>query len=777
MSYIAEYSGITVQNVLGKLESKEAVPALYLAEVWAEVLAETTATELSTVSKSALKLWLQSDRLNCTEIALFRCVLTWAEVHCGEDTTPEARAEMLKDVLSLIRFPRMELAEAAEVNAAEVLPMDQMLELYKFLALDRSGSHADIKVQAAVCIQHYNFHPRVPRLPPKTWSWKCSGSCKNTYSQLARTLCSGCVGERKKTDVCLPYVLTAPTTTTTTYNSHQSNSGNDSLLMEDGEVALQDDSVPIAVPLTNVLIGAWNCGMCTLENLPGAFMCCVCDTPNPAMFGGEGSSESKQQPDSTPFVAEVAPDGMWLCGLCSVANLNSATRCIACNCLKPNNNNSMDSKGNINMSVQGQGIGQELQDMNPHGHSWRRKLAIDNIYEADIKPFHISLRNPISKNIGIPVMKGIGWLALPHLGIYGDPYEISQPILVVDMPVQNVTANALGKVSPTAMKVFCEAPSVYVDDHTDQKTNKGQTEEGKQQVSTTADSGGIYEEQPAGPAAGAAGGAFIEHADAVQDYHAANAAALDMGLGIVEPEQVVGFSADLPSVISDGKLAFTAEEEAFLNSNATLDDSKEPKPCFSEANTRCAVVIHRYLDQSQRPEVAPLNLIAHPWAFGKTHTFGPDAFAHCHISMGIFDAVGLTDQLTEDLKHRDTPTATDCDAVCIDGMGFRVVDMHGAAFSPDNCAVYLDGKASVYSYMLVMQRTDEEGNHHRFMSFNIVPGSVELQSALEGVSDSSEYLEEFVENLLLMMTINSDVADGMNQVLELLMKSLGEYLA
>eukprot|EP00456_Euglypha_rotunda_P075409 TRINITY_DN69772_c0_g1_i3.p1 TRINITY_DN69772_c0_g1~~TRINITY_DN69772_c0_g1_i3.p1 ORF type:complete len:159 (-),score=23.41 TRINITY_DN69772_c0_g1_i3:10-438(-) len=81
-----------------------------------------------------------------------------------------------------------------------------------------------------------------------------------------------------------------------------------------------------------------------------------------------------------------------------------------------------------------------LRDERRKEFKWKRNVKIRGGRTTFDRWFQTSIRHPGTDPLSVPTFSGLGWWAIPHLGRYGDPYEISFPLLLVELPVKNIKA-------------------------------------------------------------------------------------------------------------------------------------------------------------------------------------------------------------------------------------------------------------------------------------------------------------------------------------------------
>ncbi|GFR65265.1 nuclear pore complex protein Nup153-like [Elysia marginata] len=78
--------------------------------------------------------------------------------------------------------------------------------------------------------------------------------------------------------------------------------------------------------------GSWECDVCMLSNKPEATKCIACEALKP---GGVSTSEAIDSSNNSLSAMFKKPQGTWECDICMVQNAPSASRCIACEAPKP----------------------------------------------------------------------------------------------------------------------------------------------------------------------------------------------------------------------------------------------------------------------------------------------------------------------------------------------------------------------------------------------------------------------------------------------------------
>lgn len=92
--------------------------------------------EFKNLTKKDLMKLLSSDELNVAEIELFNAVYEWAEMECERQNMDKSKqvAEVLNDILPLIRFPSMSTEEfSCFVVTKNVLPLEDTVNVFRFL--------------------------------------------------------------------------------------------------------------------------------------------------------------------------------------------------------------------------------------------------------------------------------------------------------------------------------------------------------------------------------------------------------------------------------------------------------------------------------------------------------------------------------------------------------------------------------------------------------------------------------------------------------------------
>jgi len=108
---------------------------------------------------------LENDNLSVDEIALFNAAVKWGKAEAkkqNKDEKPEVLQKLLEDVLPLIRFPTMEVAEIASIVAPTgVLEQAQLVQLFSFCAVQ------DEKIRALMPQPPFSSKPR----EGMGWAW------------------------------------------------------------------------------------------------------------------------------------------------------------------------------------------------------------------------------------------------------------------------------------------------------------------------------------------------------------------------------------------------------------------------------------------------------------------------------------------------------------------------------------------------------------------------------------------------------------------------------
>lgn len=124
---------------------------------------------VANASETAITQFLRQDIVCTTELALFQAALVWVGAGRAASAPPsstsvspsspsdaETRQRRLNIVLPHIRFPTMAPRDLLKVEAENVVPMDLLLEAYRWAALDADG-HAQL--------------PKSARMQPRRASW------------------------------------------------------------------------------------------------------------------------------------------------------------------------------------------------------------------------------------------------------------------------------------------------------------------------------------------------------------------------------------------------------------------------------------------------------------------------------------------------------------------------------------------------------------------------------------------------------------------------------
>eukprot|EP00456_Euglypha_rotunda_P017449 TRINITY_DN15999_c1_g1_i1.p1 TRINITY_DN15999_c1_g1~~TRINITY_DN15999_c1_g1_i1.p1 ORF type:complete len:316 (+),score=35.24 TRINITY_DN15999_c1_g1_i1:96-1043(+) len=122
----------------------------YIEEFTDDVLAVDSFTRLP---KSYVLKILQSERLTCDEIALFKAVQRWGKAQMKDEK--DDIKEIVKDLLPEIRFPLMELSDIASyVGPSGLLPETELLKLFSYISV------VDDKVRSTLPSLPYSAEPR-----------------------------------------------------------------------------------------------------------------------------------------------------------------------------------------------------------------------------------------------------------------------------------------------------------------------------------------------------------------------------------------------------------------------------------------------------------------------------------------------------------------------------------------------------------------------------------------------------------------------------------------
>jgi len=119
-------------------------------------------------TKKDLQGLLARDGLAIKEIDLFNCILKWAGGQLKSED-PAARKEFLKELIPMIRFPLMQVAELASVVVPTgLLEMQQQLDLFQYVtAREAKKKSGGGKVELAKSIAMFNDNSRKPAIELK----------------------------------------------------------------------------------------------------------------------------------------------------------------------------------------------------------------------------------------------------------------------------------------------------------------------------------------------------------------------------------------------------------------------------------------------------------------------------------------------------------------------------------------------------------------------------------------------------------------------------------
>jgi len=94
------------------------------------------------LSSERLEVILADDKLSIDETDLFDAVIKWGKAECKRKSLPNNTVglkSILKDILSLVRFPIMELTDIAiTVGPSQLVPEERLLVLYQYLSMIES---------------------------------------------------------------------------------------------------------------------------------------------------------------------------------------------------------------------------------------------------------------------------------------------------------------------------------------------------------------------------------------------------------------------------------------------------------------------------------------------------------------------------------------------------------------------------------------------------------------------------------------------------------------
>jgi hypothetical protein len=159
------YKGFTKQNILTKYladkNTKQRKHILEFIEMYAkDVLTSKAFMDLSSAQVAEL---LKLDKLNCKEVDVFNAVNAWGTAECKRQKKDTSEmATVLKEIIPLIRFPTMEIAEVATlVDKSGFLTQEQLIALFTYI-----GSRSiNTKASPDSCIKVFSSKARDPRWP------------------------------------------------------------------------------------------------------------------------------------------------------------------------------------------------------------------------------------------------------------------------------------------------------------------------------------------------------------------------------------------------------------------------------------------------------------------------------------------------------------------------------------------------------------------------------------------------------------------------------------
>eukprot|EP00808_Paulinella_micropora_P018242 g3878.t1 len=275
-------------------------------------------------------------------------------------------------LLFSVRILYLSMAEVASV-----LVPSGLMEQNELLDLFKYLSSAKAG-PPPISLAKYNSEARRPAKPPLSWRWTCGG-CKGENVQ-ARTLCSLCGGERDQAMLHPPLRL--------------GRTGSQ-LDAKEGQAAF------------SALSEGWICGPCTLRNSIEDLHCIACMSPRPLLLSPAG-------PKAKDGVLEEIIAGVRSLSLPDGKRDPSQTTGLA------------DGK---------RGPSQSTGQPAVSHHTYRRKrvAAQDGLLPDCLQ---CSLRHRHDTQLSVPVLPGLGFHCMAHVGKYGDPYHIAQPLVLLELPVQ-----------------------------------------------------------------------------------------------------------------------------------------------------------------------------------------------------------------------------------------------------------------------------------------------------------------------------------------------------
>lgn len=164
----SRYKGLSVSNILKKLDEKDATPAkqkVYLEYIdiyGSKIFKQPAFLELK---QDVVLSILKSDTLAAPEIDVFEAALAWAKAECkrkGMDEKKELKTA-ITPLLTAVRFPCMTTQDVAiKVSTSGLLDSQQVLELFTYLGLKASAGKASL----GSSISAFNAKERKGRRPP-----------------------------------------------------------------------------------------------------------------------------------------------------------------------------------------------------------------------------------------------------------------------------------------------------------------------------------------------------------------------------------------------------------------------------------------------------------------------------------------------------------------------------------------------------------------------------------------------------------------------------------
>jgi len=173
------YRGLNNENVLEKLikgvEPKEEKLLLCYFDIYADQMVQLD--KFTSLPKSIIQKIFKRKKLAIEEKKLFLALISWGKAECKRNdvnVTPNNIREIVDDELRYIRFPLMLLDDISEVVVpTSLLSQDELLMLYQYLGDETENKKSEIQVP-------WLCKPRVPRLAPKSFSFKFDENRKHS---------------------------------------------------------------------------------------------------------------------------------------------------------------------------------------------------------------------------------------------------------------------------------------------------------------------------------------------------------------------------------------------------------------------------------------------------------------------------------------------------------------------------------------------------------------------------------------------------------------------